>query len=375
MIRPLEYTNDPDYSQSDLKVFERNINEFHRMYILGEGRPDFESRSTDIGNVVDALSDITKANPLEDYDIEEHVAISDALKEVIREANRRIVTHIEPMKQTGGYSEARKKLLESGPEPAKSFLMQAADVLNYRKSQRWGADAIWNEVSTKGLHYFNVLGKLTGKPIIDGKLYRIARVTMDSMIKDPVTGPLFTKREKVKSVYQMIAKFKIHGIGIKCLLDIVEAIKPSERVNIFPYDVKTAASHAQFMASYHELRYGHQGSMYSKALTVKYPNAIVQPFKFVVGITTLNAEGTAPKEPPRIYEMTEDEIKLNWHGGTTMRGKVIRGANKLIQDLAWHKENGKWDHPRAYYENNNRFYLDSNKDISALTGGDLETLD
>jgi hypothetical protein len=359
MIRPKDYINHPGFSQSDLKVFRNDFYRFVRECMTGGRRSNAENDATDIGNIIDAITTGTPES-LQDYEIVEEVKCSDAIKAIITDVIIEIEKHIENAEVPDKAALRLQLFGDITNDVVKAIILRVARQHEYQKNYK--DDTLIKTVIDQGGKRFEVLAKNTGKPIIDKALFDQAKICADAAMSDDRLKPIFNPSPGVKVKTQLMLQMKYEEVQIKSLLDLIQGkeliVDTGKERHIYPYDVKSTISHAQFIVNYHKLGYGDQGAVYTEQCKISYKGAIVHPFRFIV-IPTLLDEERKPVERPWIYKMSKGDLDMYTYGGTTQTGKRVKGFYPTIEDLNWHIRTGNWEYPKAYYDNNFEMPLDS----------------
>jgi hypothetical protein len=361
MIRPKEYLEHPGFSQSDLKVFRADFYRFVEQCMVGNRRSNAENDATDLGNIIDAL---TTAGPeaLEDYDIVEDVKCSDAIKSIITDVFIEMDKYIHESDAPDKDALKLQLYNDINNPTVKGIILKVARQHEYQK--KYLDDTLINTVIEQGGKRFQVLARQSGKPIIDKSLYDKAKICTDAAMTDDHLKQIFTPGPGVKVRTQLMLKCRYKEVDIKSLLDLIQGkiiITEEQKKGIkqiWPYDIKSSDSHAQFVVNYYKLHYGDQGAVYTEQLRIAYPDAIIHPFRFIV-IPTRLSEENKPVEKPLIYKMSKGDIDMHIHGGITSTGKKIKGFYPTLEDLNWHITTGNWDYPKAYYDNIFELPIDS----------------
>lgn len=338
MNRPAEYVNHPGLAQSDLNLFEKNIYQFHKEVILGEKPEEKKSDALDKGSIADAL--ILQPDALKSYYVMTQYKASGKEKEVVDAVFNLVST----------------KMKEKEPNMIKwpqlndfeADIVKGCEQLAYQGN--WKLETRVAKIIEKGKEYFDQLKEAGGRTIVSLDVWNETHALIDQIKEDESTHAIFVK---LKGEHAEKKRYIVHkqeyiinidpatGEQVKGLLDFwIEDTKLKE---IDPWDLKTAKSHAQFLMNYRMSRYGRQGSFYSNLLSLKYKGYKINPFKFLV-------LPTQSGETPEVYTMSESELIANRDGAESALGFRVKGFRELITDIQWHRDNGKWDHRKEYYE-------------------------
>jgi hypothetical protein len=351
MKQPTQYAESPALSQSDLKLFRRNITAFFNYVEMRNPMDRASTRSMDVGNIVDAL--LTCPEAMDDY-YTDGIHCSDAIKEIIDMA----ITTVKNINQ-GWFGEDNPTAVTAialDIDTCKDYIVQAARTKEYQKN--WKDDTLFNNIKTNASRYFELRALHPHKIIIAPDLYRTANNCVQRIKADEITGGIlkgFFGTAAMGSQSQMRVEKQLALFGrysqteIKGLLDLV-LFDDRNRV-IYPFDIKTVKANAQFISNYYNYGYGYQGAYYSELLKQNYPDYKVSDFRFIAGATTTD-------ESPLLFRMPKSEQVLFQAGGIDRQGRRVVGWEETIMDYEWHKRTGQWLYPRSYY-NTREMVIDS----------------
>lgn len=229
-----------------------------------------------------------------------------------------------------------------------------SDILKHAKfegyGQTWKEDTLFNKVKTGGQDFFMSLLSSIGKEMISFENYEQAVACVETLKTNDFTCEYFTdvEREGIEHLWQVPIVWKEEGMTCKGLIDLLLI----DHVNkiIYIIDLKTTAKSVySFEHSYIKFRYYLQGSMYFHgAVRVfggnpDFKDYSVQNTMFIV------AEQN-DYNPPFIYQMSAMDLRVGLDGGSLKSsGKLVRGYQELLEDLAWHQETDIWDYPKKVY--------------------------
>lgn len=311
------------------------------------------TESTDIGDLTDCLS--TQKERFDEFYYIMSGVPSPAIKWIMERARELAIKDYtsDPMDCSIPFNEVILKPEVIDATKAKTFLIKAASEYFNPITEKTGYHSNWKEgtifdlLIEKGKNYYTDLAEAKGRRIIDHEFNNTAeRIVNKDFKSHDIIGPiLFTEEDELGEGIivekQFMVTAMIEGVMCKILLDYVKF----DLINkfIYPKDVKTSMSHRQFMINYIEFNYGNQGSFYTKVLQAIYPEYMIMPFEFIVGCSE-------SKEPPYIYRMSHNELKLQMQGAITKSGREHRGWLSVLKEIKWHTDNDKWLYPKEVYE-------------------------
>ena len=210
----------------------------------------------------------------------------------------------------------------------------------------------FNDAKNDYTKYYNFLNNARNKKVISAKELEQAKEVVHALktnmhtkkyIVDPVDHPLM-------EVYdQMELFFDFQGIKCKGYLDRVIIDHVNKVVK--PIDIKTTGKSVfEFPKSFIQFGYFRQGAFYLQGLKdwiSKQDNLKdyrIDNFKFIV------AEMDCYNDP-MIFEMTEKDVECALYTGGKLKGSTyeIKSITELIEDLKWHREEGKWNMTKEEY--------------------------
>lgn len=361
MILDQEYRLLAAVSNSTMKDFRTKGAKFFFDNYVDPMRPEpreWSTESTDIGDLVDCLltpgltsSGIQKLFE-KYYYITGDVKISLDFKKVLDTAWQAVLKHLLEHTKLK-YEEALQNEMLINCEAAMDYIIKAArDIVIIDKDGKektgyrsnYGDEAMAKLVRTDGAAYYKDLGTANGRKIIDQTTYNIAVRAKDSVLNHDVIGKLFeipANKKEAELKGQLMLQANIVNVPCKSLLDYTKF----DHINkiIYPKDVKSALSHAQFMINYVRFDYPYQGSFYTGMLKAVYPDYKVAPFEFIVCCTDSG-------EDPMTYRMTERELTIARDGAVLKSGRKVPGWMNTLNEIRWHYEHDMWRYPREYYD-------------------------
>lgn len=349
MVRPAEYVADEGFSQSDLNTFEKNIFDFYCTAIAGDQFVDKKSEALDLGSLVDNI--LLDPDNLKNYYVMTDMKASGKEKDVVDTVYKMILGRIQ--KDIEERKADKDALITSKWGDITSFekeIIKSIEQIEYQTN--WKLETRIGKIKTNGKEYFEQLKEAGTRTIVTMDSWTRAHSIVEQLQEDESTKNVFAIlkgkiSDKAKKRYVLHKCKALYGtdigsaIKMKGLLDFY--IEDTVEKTIIPFDLKTAKSHAQFMANYRASRYGRQGSYYSELLAIEYPEHTIEVFRFLV-------IPTESGEVPEIYYMSESELIGNKEGFESNQGFRIPGWKELLKQIAWHKENAKWQHRKEYYE-------------------------
>jgi hypothetical protein len=215
---------------------------------------------------------------------------------------------------------------------------QALAASGYKKAL---SDAKWQ---TDGLPYYEAIKASEGKTVLSFEQYQQVQAVVNQLKTNTYTAKYFDsghRPEHVEVMYQFVHYFDYKGKPGKVKLDLL-VIDHKEKT-ISPLDLKTTGKSVfTFTTSYKSYKYYLQGAWF--VLGVKdwadknYPEYSITGFDFIV------AE-MAAYNPPLIFEMSKEEIKMAIVGGKSLMGYPIKGVDQLLEDLDYYERTNKWEYP------------------------------
>jgi len=200
-----------------------------------------------------------------------------------------------------------------------------------------------------GEAYLQFLQSTKDKKVVDPFMYENCKNASNVLKVHPFTEGWFNKGFEQEILYQTPIIFKLNnGLEGKALLDLIK-IDHLERT-IYPGDLKSMSDYlsAFLSVSFKKYRYDLQASYYTEAVrqwgAEKYPDYKIANFTFVV-------LSFAQINNPLCFKVSDFDLQKARLGGYDVNGKKFSGWEQLVSDYQWHKDNDKWDYPRAVYEN------------------------
>ncbi len=340
------YRGNPAFSQSDLKLFEENLTQFHRQKILGEKSDKRYTSAMELGDIVDAL--ITQPDKFDElFYVYGKAKVSDTIKSICDMAFDVIQNLIE--KEEISVNQFIVNPITAYPE---LFLACARKVeikdpkgnvsIGYQNNYK--DDTLTTHVMEKAQTYFEEMKAGYGKKMIHVNDHALAHVIFNTIKEDEfcysLLRPLFEPIEGIEVLCQVELFGEVEGIPVKGILDL--AIKNDISMTIQMIDGKVSDSPSQFKSSYKKFKYYRQGALYSELLRQNYPDHTILLPAFLVGFKDLDFK-------PEIYEMGENDFNVATYGGKSHEGFPIKGYVGLLHEIQWHLDNNKWDHAIRYY--------------------------
>jgi hypothetical protein len=251
-------------------------------------------------------------------------------------------------------------------------------------------DAVMKKFDNEGgREYHDALLAAKGKQILDVEdLFKVNQL-VTTLQTNPFTKKYFVPEDGVELIFQprilwdlpyvsLLEEGKTSYVQAKSVLDVIRIDHKNKIIQ--PVDLKTGAE--SFMKSYWRYKRYLQGAMYDTAMyhasctTDKegnvYPsNYIIENIRFVFADTNL-------WYPPRIYQMTDNDIRVGIHGSNHQvfinaydkNGKSspeisgthtsrVKGYAQLAAELEWHQKMDKWDYSYDVYQKNGEVDIDA----------------
>lgn len=246
----------------------------------------------------------------------------------------------------------------------RQFLEEVIISFNYYANRKLETNL--SNLTNSGSSYFQELVESNGKTIISLEDMMVIDNVVKSLKTNERTKKLFTDYvvdDEIEIWYQKPLFFDIEvdkrKVECKALLDIcVVVMKEGSPLYISPVDLKTMHGYTiDFADSAFTFRYDIQASFYTKALEVCYPNAIINPFSFVV-------ESVSNIGKPLIY-VTNDSIIEGGEFGFKRYGKQQPGYRDLISNYLYQEETG-WKEDKIVTDNNGVLLLSMEGGISKI---------
>jgi hypothetical protein len=346
MEHTTEYRKNPAFSQSDLKLFEENLTQFHKQKILGEKPEKKYTAAMELGDIVDAL--LTQPDKFDEiFYVYGKAKVSDTIKSICDMVFEKIQEMIEAKEIS-----SNQFLINPITAYANLFLHCARNVeikdtkgnssIGYQNNYK--DDTLTTHVMEKAQAYFEEMKQGYGKKMIHVTDHSLAHVLYNLIKEDEycydLLRPLFEPNEEIEILCQLTLYGEVENHPVKGILDLV--VKNNEDMTIKMIDAKVSDSPTQFKSSYKKFKYYRQGALYSELLRQNYPEYTVLLPVFLVSFKDLDYK-------PELYEMGENDYNVATYGGKTHEGFPVKGYIGLLHEIQWHLDNDKWDHNIRYY--------------------------
>jgi hypothetical protein len=341
-----EYVKNPAISQSDLKLFEENIVRFHKEKILGEIPEEKKGDHFDLGNLVDTILIAPEMKSM--YYVVTDYKAAGKLRDVMdRLFNTCKAKYGEDwLVETA----SREKKIVTLLEVDEQMMREAITAEEWQNN--WKMDTKVAKIKDLGAEYWTQLLEAEGKVMVSLENWTKAHSVADDILEDEFIGrELQALKTKPEDENVVPSPFIVHKHAV--LFGVFRSTKMKGEVDFFiqdvgtntiwPWDVKSAKSLAQFKSNYRKFRYGRQGSYYSNLIVQNFPGYTVKPFQFLV-------IPTESGEYPEKFTMSESELYACADGFESKNGYRIKGWKDLIAEYEWHEMTGKWKHKKEYYE-------------------------
>lgn len=334
------YEANPAISQSDLKTFEENIVRFYNEKILGLQPDEVKTDYFDMGNMVDTIL-IEPDLKNEIYYVVSQWKASGKMKDVLDQIFKLCLVE---------YGNEWLKEVKEREDKVATFLEVSTEIMEHaikalEWQNNWKMDTRISKLKELGTDYWHDIIQANGKHMIDLAVWNKAHEKATDILEDEFIGhELRALKDDHEEHLQVLRHLCLYGkysnTDLKGELDF--GIKDDKKMEIWPWDVKSAKSLARFKANYIKHRYGRQGAVYTELLRQNYPDYTIKEFQFLV-------IPTDTEEYPEKFTMTQSEIIAHTDGYESKNGYRIKGWRELVTDLEWHKEMSKWRHSKAYY--------------------------
>lgn len=382
MIRPASYVASDHLSNSDIKLFEESLRDFHLQKILKQYPEDTkEKKHFDVGDLVDIR--LLQPKFLDRYAAFTDIAANDTIRNMMNVLLKRVESDYKTEVEAH-----QKRITDVEPDPIKDALDQYIDLFPWlqetccyyynaeTKKRSRTIETVTTELIKSGSKYWQELVAFRDKILVSMESWIQSIDCYERLCKSKeliVTGTTHSIVEHIKdsTIYEALTGFEKYGVingqKVKILGDLV-LINHQTKI-IYPYDLKTTRAMSEFAAGYKSYKYYRQGSLYSQVLKQNYKGYKIMPFTFIVVATQTD-------EKPELFEMSTIDLNVAMTGVVYgMSGYAIAGIEKLLEDINWHIENNIWEHRRSFYDNGRKNVLqifgstiNSNKSSSSLLG-------
>jgi hypothetical protein len=360
MIRPEQYEQSKDISQSDLKLMETNIQEFYKRKILGEMKTEEEKRRErkryfDVGDLTETM--YLQPELKSEFYCMENITLGDKFKLLM-----------DNLLAMANESEGEEGTVSPDVTDYLVFVEQAAkDALYYYNPEK--ADRPWsrtietivNEVKTTGAIYFRANIEAKGKIVVNVQDWNtgaqcLEKITTSNnkqiaLIVDYVESAR-AGNEDIELIIGVPLYGTFQGVRVKVLYDL--AIIHKKEKWIWPLDLKTTSNILGWASTYRKLKYGRQGALYSNVIHQNYPDYTLKNFGFIV-------VGTDPNKDDRAeyFEMSSKEMHAQTYGVIEDGQVVVRGLTQSFADYQWHMETNIWNRYPVHAANDDVYVLET----------------
>lgn len=328
MIRPPEYEQSLALAQSDLNLFEKNIVAFHKQCILREEGEDRKTDALDLGSLIDTIL-LEPEKKTERYYVMTQIKATGKVKDVVDSVFNTVSVSLDEDVKFIDLTEDIKRC-----------------ILLHEYQGNWKIETRIEKIKSLGAEYWEQRLEAGNRHIVSLDVWNIAHSIVEEILEDQFSGPTFKMLKGEHDDHIVVHKQKalyaeFEGIKLKMLPDFF--IEDKMEMIIWPWDLKSAKSHPQFMANYRKYRHGRQGSFYSFGIKENFPGYTLRNFSFLT-VPTVSGEH------PEVYEMSDSELYANQHGAESDQGYHIEGWQEILRRIQWHITTGLWAHRKEYYE-------------------------
>jgi len=262
-------------------------------------------------------------------------------------------------------SEAERKIVEEVHEehPEADCLESCGDALMAAIERngwqpKWKPETRLAKILEKGSAHFLDLGLAGEKKILSPEQADLAHRMAASLRESPLTGKYFDREapkgdELLDVMCQVPVYFEHKGLECRALPDIVvlrweKNFRAVREITII--DLKTMSGPtSQFPQSVRKFRYDIQAAWYTLALEKSYAGYFksgIPEKKFMFAVESTTGPGS-----PLAYRASEALLHRGRQGREAVRFGMdtvlwpLKGYEQLLDDWAWHTENG-WDTDR-----------------------------
>lgn len=198
----------------------------------------------------------------------------------------------------------------------------------------WKLETIINKFNeSSGILYFNFMCKNYNKTIISESDYKIILKCKDSVCNHKAASK-FLSNENSAIELSIIWKYK--DLILKSRLDKI--VIDEEKKSVFIIELKTTSKPvSNFHRDYKSYKYYMQLAFYCEAAKCLFESNNYLDYTFVPIIIAVE---TKPFYETKIFEINDADIK---------EGNIE--FTKILDRIAWHTKNNKWEYPKEYYDN------------------------
>lgn len=239
----------------------------------------------------------------------------------------------------------------------------------YEWNNHWKEDTRVNKIIEKGSEYFDLLSSAVGRKVITTETNMDAIGIVNILRKTENVKCYFTDCKDYRNIFQLeifetFVTEDDNNVPVKCAIDILHIDEKNKTLQIC--DFKTSYSAHNFTQSIKQFGYCDQLSFYTSVLRKSLKNEI---FMQNIGLNSsidwkilepINIVIDENEKLPYIYEYDWKDIDLARDGNSTYlyslyqtndhNGRIKKGWNELLGEIAWHIRNDKWDYPVEIYK-------------------------
>lgn len=323
-------------SYSSIKDFLRGRLFYYKKYVLKEEMVDKLELSEDVifGNLVDTLK-------FSENEFDDRFIVATAKK-----PTGQLLDFTEDV-----YKVCKANMNEYGVlcgnmntifEQAYSNLVQASKSAKLRDSLDKFKERFFDE-KEGSKEYFDQLKNKGTKALITPFDLEWAHSLKDYINKHPYTRDIMNleTNDKYQVEDQLKLTGEIAGRKVKAMLD--RTIFNFAKKIITLTDLKIMSNNTMLPYNYLKLYYYVQNGVYTSLLRQNYPDWTVKPIAFV----TIDKYR---KNDPIIYKTSEKQYQEAMLG-FKIDGKVYKGVNQALTDLAWHEQTDNWQTSKEVFDN------------------------
>lgn len=256
-----------------------------------------------------------------------------------------------------------------GPLKRKTSFVVSDKIVDYKKAivataRKLGAlksytdEKVFKTLEASCSDYFKDKITSRGKTLIKPEMWKLARLTADTLMTHKFSGKYFNHKTKgVEIIYQYKFDTKVNGRRVKGMLDCL-IVNHNAKV-IIPVDLKTGEAPVKdFPMLYTSHRYYIQGALYREAMKSIVNNDFdltgydVRPFEFLY-ISKLNPY------KPMVFVVRDNLHDKALNGFTDRYGYEYKGVYELLGEYYECVEDGYCNYTRDEDFNNARIDLDN----------------
>jgi len=343
-------------SASQIKLFDKNRNDFYREVILKEQRKDKKSPSLALGNLIDfCLSDCNGNWSEFEQRFDEKfklLSVKPGTGQMFLLTDLLFEYTLRDMDEEGNITSSFSVRFEEAFDK-----LQAQEKFKGKKVE-WALEQFKD--SEAETYLTECLDSIV-KCVVDQTLLDVAKNRVETVMMDENVNHIFTPTTGILDLGKYVIEWEYKGLKAKSELDRLQI---NENIKcILITEIKSSWDIEDgFEATYLKLRYDLAMVYYIKAIEwLTLNNEEFKVYKdFDIKFQFLTVDTSNEKSRPLIYIPSLKDINNALSGFTLKSGRKFKGLDELTDEIIFHQENSIWNISKEAFKNKSILGLNLN---------------